>query len=74
MASRTMSTGPDPEIHRSRPGSRESTTTEAKRLRSMFFTFLLLDDEAKWKRSFSKRNQIGVRRVSPLGSWVASTA
>jgi hypothetical protein len=40
----------------------------------MFFTFLLLDDEAKWKRSFSKRNQIGVRRMSPVGSCVASTA
>src|SRR5919204_5500113 len=45
--SRRISTGPDAETHRSRPGSRASTTTEAVKLRSMFFTFRLRDDEAK---------------------------
>lgn len=28
----------------------------------MFLTFLLLNEEAKWKVSSSNRNQIGVRR------------
>ena len=30
-----------------RPGSRESTTTEAAEPRSMFFTLRLLDEDAK---------------------------
>jgi hypothetical protein len=29
----------------------------------MFLTFLLLDEEAKWKVSSSNRNQIGARRM-----------
>lgn len=35
--SRTISTGPDADTHRSRPGSRASTTTEAEMLCSRFF-------------------------------------
>jgi hypothetical protein len=45
--SRRISTRPDAETHRSRPGLRASTTTEAEKLRSRFFTFRLRDDDAK---------------------------
>src|SRR4029453_11890223 len=61
--SRRISTGPDTETHRSRPGSRASTTAEAEKLRSTFFTFRLLDDDAKKKRSSPNRNPTGVRWI-----------
>jgi hypothetical protein len=43
----TNPAAPDAETHRSRPGSRASTTTEAEKLRSTFFAFQLPDDDAK---------------------------
>jgi hypothetical protein len=43
----TNPAAPDAETHRSRPGWRASTTTEAEKLRSTFFAFQLPDDDAK---------------------------